>query len=270
MRLLSLSILALALRAEEPVSFPAIPAEQLREWMSRSPAKNAERLTGLRTLFTEAGCPELREQKVRGSKLPNLICRVPGETAETIVVGAHFDKVKAGRGVIDNWTGATLLAALEFAMNGAKPKRTLLFVGFTDEELGLVGSRAFARQIPKAELGNYRAMINLDSLGAGPLVLWVSHADRELANLAVRVAGKLGQKITGVNIENVGDGDSSSFRQRKIPIIDFHSLTQENFRLLHTDDDNESAFHADDFDRAYRFLVTYVGFLAHYWKPEAR
>jgi acetylornithine deacetylase/succinyl-diaminopimelate desuccinylase-like protein len=69
---------------------------------------NEARLAGLRTLFAEAGC-EVDEQKAKGSKLPNLVCGLGADAgADLILVTAHFDKVRAGAGVIDNWTGASL------------------------------------------------------------------------------------------------------------------------------------------------------------------
>jgi hypothetical protein len=49
------------------------------------------------------------EQKAKGSKLPNLVCGLGADAgADLILVTAHFDKVRAGAGAIDNWTGASL------------------------------------------------------------------------------------------------------------------------------------------------------------------
>ena len=53
----------------------------------------------LRTLFEEAGCkaPELEHEKAKGSKLPNLVCTLTGESgADILLVTAHFDKVCVG------------------------------------------------------------------------------------------------------------------------------------------------------------------------------
>lgn len=98
--------------------------------------------TTLKQIFTEAGCDEshLSEQPVKGSKLPNVICVLPGSSDRVIIVGAHFDRVPDGDGVVDNWSGASLLPSLYEAVKLEPRKHTYIFVGFTDEEKGEVGS----------------------------------------------------------------------------------------------------------------------------------
>jgi len=57
-----------------------------------------------------AGCSgeRLRQQPVKRSKIPNLICTLPGQSDQLIVVGAHLDFAGEGsKGVIDNWSGAS-------------------------------------------------------------------------------------------------------------------------------------------------------------------
>jgi hypothetical protein len=65
-------------------------------------------------MFAEADCNDhhLSEQPVKGSKLPNLICLLPGSSGRVIIVGGHFDRVSEGDGVVDNWSGAPLLPSL--------------------------------------------------------------------------------------------------------------------------------------------------------------
>ena len=199
---------------------------------------------------------------MKGSKLPNLICRLPGEPgAGIIVVGAHFDKVKAGQGVIDNWTGAVLLPALYQALAPSARRHTILFIGFTDEEVGLVGSRFFVKKLLKPERRNYRAMINLDSLGAGDINTWETHADAPLVRAAYAVAQLTATPLASVNLDKVGRGDSDSFIAGKIPVIDFHSLTQETLSLLHTDRDTHEAFQKDAYWKSYRFLAAFLSTL---------
>ena len=102
-------------------AIPQAPAQQLRfamvpegvvlERLRRiERGENGARHDTLLTLFEEAGCkaPELEDEKAKGSKLPNLVCTLAGEPgADIILVTAHFDKVRAGAGAIDNWTGAS-------------------------------------------------------------------------------------------------------------------------------------------------------------------
>jgi hypothetical protein len=46
------------------------------------------------------------------------------------------------------------------------------------------------------------------------------------------VARALNLPVDGVNVERVGDSDSHPFAARKLRVIDFHSLIQENLRVL--------------------------------------
>src|SRR6185312_4669384 len=67
----------------------------------------------LKDMFTEAGCGEhISEPAVDRVKQPELVCVLPGQSERVIIVGAHFDHVDAGDGLVDNWSGASLLPTL--------------------------------------------------------------------------------------------------------------------------------------------------------------
>ncbi len=92
---------------------------------------NIKREQKLRQLFEEAGClgDRLTEQAVKHVKAPNLICTLKGEMESQIIVGAHFDFVNAGRGVVDNWSGCSLLPSLFTNLRGAPRRHTFVLVG---------------------------------------------------------------------------------------------------------------------------------------------
>lgn len=73
----------------------------------------------------------------------NVIADLPGTThpEEIVLVGAHFDSFY--RGADDNSTGAAAVVELARALSQYKFDRTIRFVGFDLEELGLVGSARF-------------------------------------------------------------------------------------------------------------------------------
>jgi len=87
-------------------------------------------------MFAEVGCDEqhLSEQPVKGTKLPNLVCRLEDRSNKVSIVGAHFDHVSRGDGVVGNWSGASLLPSLYEALKNQPRNHTYIFVGFTDEE----------------------------------------------------------------------------------------------------------------------------------------
>src|SRR6516165_9895749 len=129
--------------------------------------RDQQRKDTLKQLFAEAGCDDqhLSEQPVKGSKLPNVVCVLSGSSDKIIIVGAHFDHVSEGDGVVDNWSGASLLPSLYQAIKTEPRRHTYIFIGFTDEERGEVGSHFYARQMTKEQVASTDAMVNLDTLG---------------------------------------------------------------------------------------------------------
>jgi len=108
--------------------------------------KNSERELILEQMFAQSGCSgdKLRQQVVNKKLPPNLICVVPGQTGKVILVGAHSDHADIGDGVVDNWSGASLLPSLMYSVSGMPRQHTFVFVAFTDEEGGMVGSDYYA------------------------------------------------------------------------------------------------------------------------------
>jgi Iap family predicted aminopeptidase len=203
------------------------------------------------------------EQPVKGAKLPNVICVLPGTSGKVIIVGAHFDHVSEGGGVVDNWSGASLLPSLYEAVKVAPRTHTYVFIGFTDEEKGEFGSRFYARELSKDQVDAIDAMVNMDTLGLAPTEVWASHSDKQLTGALVFLARQMDLPVTSVNVEQVGGTDSEQFAARKIPSITIHSLTQEtwNARILHTSKDKFSAIRLDDYYDSYRLIAAYIVFL---------
>ncbi|MGH9580104.1 MAG: M28 family metallopeptidase, partial [Terriglobales bacterium] len=151
------------------------------------------------------------ESKVKGSHLPNVVCTLPGASDSLILVGAHYDLAEMGKGVVDNWSGASLLPTLFESLHQQERKHTFVFIGFTDEEKGLVGSKFYASNLTAEVKTRIRAMVNLDTLGLSPTKVWVSRADRGLAVALRTVAQAMNLPLQGVNVEKVGSTDSESF-----------------------------------------------------------
>ena len=110
---------------------------------------------------------------IRGNELPN----------EIVVLGAHLDSINGSAGgnlaqrapgADDDASGiATLTEVLRIAMaNGWKPKRTVKFMGYAAEEVGLRGSNAIAQAhrsaaanvvaVLQVDMTNYKASTNID------------------------------------------------------------------------------------------------------------
>ncbi|HYK92033.1 MAG TPA: M28 family peptidase [Acidobacteriota bacterium] len=217
----------------------------------------------LKRLFEEAGCTgeHLKEEQVKHADSPNVICTLPGSSNEVIVVGAHFDHVSTGSGIVDNWSGASLLPSLYQSLSASSRRHTFIFIGFTGEELGMVGSRFYVKQIPHDELAHIHAMIDMDTLGLGPTEIWVSNSDPSLVKLLAGAASALGLPVKGMNVDGVGDSDGSSFKRVKIPVITLHSVTSETLRILHSIRDDPAAIKLDDYYDTYSLIAGYLAVL---------
>lgn len=227
--------------------------------------KNSQREALIRKWLSEAGCADanLSEQAL-ARKLPaNVICVLPGETQEVIVVGAHTDKVEDyGDGVVDNWTGAVLLPALFFSLSAQPHHHTLIFIGFSAEEKGLVGSRYYVEHLSSDQRARIEAMINFDSLGLGPTKVWASHADKLLLDDLIATAASAHLPLAGVNVESAGaSADSESFASYNIPRITLHSVTDQTWSILHSPSDKMSAIKMNDYYDSYRLIAEYLAYL---------
>lgn len=130
----------------------------------------------------KAGYWEVNEDSVRAISsrchrrldMNNVIGYIEGkDTAEYVIIGAHFDHLgtdetlvgdKIYNGADDNASGvaALLEIARNFAVSGVKPDRTVIFAFWDGEEIGLLGSRAFAQNF---EMSKVKGYINFDMIG---------------------------------------------------------------------------------------------------------
>jgi Zn-dependent M28 family amino/carboxypeptidase len=80
-----------------------------------------------------------------GRRGTNVIARIPGRSGNTILLGAHYDRVPRGRGVIDNAAGvAAVLELAESFVRQPLAHHTVEIALWDLEENGFLGSRARA------------------------------------------------------------------------------------------------------------------------------
>ncbi len=255
------AFLVALLPAYAQIQFQVVPREVVEQRLQGYKGNDTQREATLKSMFEAAGCrgDKLTEQAVKGLKQPNLICVLSGNADSVVVVGAHFDHVDAGDGVVDNWTGASLLPSLYQALNSRLRRHTFLFVAFAGEEKGLVGSRFYVQSLTTLEAAKMRAMVNMDTLGLGPTKVWASRSDPGLVRALNGLAHAMNLPLTGVNVDKVGESDEEFFIQHKVPAIIIHSLTQETIPILHGPKDKYEAVRQQDYYDTYRLLS---GFLA--------
>jgi hypothetical protein len=156
---------------------------------------------------------------------------------EYIVIGAHYDHLGYGgmgslapttraihNGADDNASGTTaLLQIAERLADGPPPPRSIIFVAFTGEEEGIIGSDYFVDH-PPVPLSDIVAMLNLDMVGRlKDEVLYVGGTGTaknfdEIIKQADEHS-KLSWKDTGKG--GLGPSDHMAFGLKKIPVLFF-------------------------------------------------
>ncbi|MDG3002965.1 M28 family metallopeptidase [Paludisphaera mucosa] len=167
----------------------------------------------------------------------------PSLAERCVVVSAHYDHLGVRQGVLypgadDNASGVAMMLETARCLAGAieKPKRSVVFLAFDQEESGLYGSRYFAAHSPFA-VENIELFITADMIGRSLggvcgdffFVMGTEHVPALRPWLTEAAAGRpvrLG--ILGADLLVLNRSDYGPFRTRKIPFLFFS--TGENPR----------------------------------------
>jgi hypothetical protein len=164
---------------------------------------------------------------------------------ETIVVGAHYDHLGFGQGKTpgknmypgadDNGSGSTTIMELARRFGAMKNRqgRRLVFIWFSAEERGLLGSKHYVSE-PLFPLESTAAMVNLDMVGRlkegkEPELYAEGFATgKGLNELLEKLNADFGFKIVGPHKQQIyGRSDQASFYNKGIPgmffFTDFHA-----------------------------------------------
>ena len=174
---------------------------------------------------------DLQEVEVRTA---NVIGVVPGHdparSTEAVVVGAHYDHLGRSGGVVypgadDNASGTAVVLELArtFASAGGTA-RTLVFVLFSGEELGLLGSRHYIRN-PTVPIERTVAMINLDMvgrLGDRPLGVGGVATGGGLKTVMEDAGRQVGLALADRDAPG-GASDHAPFYGAGVPVLFFHT-----------------------------------------------
>lgn len=171
----------------------------------------------------------------------NVVGEIPGRgplAREIVILSAHLDSWHLGEGALDNGTGATAIleAARVLANAGWQPRRTVRFVWFMAEELGLDGSEAYA-QAHADELDHVVAVVNVDMPGAPRVFGVFGHPEIEPFLQALRhdLAGyELEPKIAAWSWEG---SDHTPFTQRGVCALSLGGDLGPGVKNYHTPGD---------------------------------
>lgn len=185
----------------------------------------------------------------------NVVGVLPGSgplANETIVIGAHYDHLGYGgrgsrakepnkkeihHGADDNASGTTTLIELarRFGEMDKRQGRRLVFIAFSAEESGLLGSRHYCNKQPLFPLADTVAMVNLDMVGRGT-------ADPNTGKEKLIVEGTGTAKTFDALVEKLNPGfvlskkpggtgpsDHDSFYRKNIPVVFFWTGTHVDY-----------------------------------------
>jgi len=128
-------------------------------------------------------------------KTSNVIAEIRGSENpdEYVILGAHLDSWELGTGALDDGCNAALVvdALRAIKASGVKPRRTILFVLFSGEEQGLIGSRVYVLS-HRAELDKVAGVIIYDS-GTGKTTGFSLGGRKDVLNTAKDLIAPLAQ-----------------------------------------------------------------------------
>lgn len=198
----------------------------------------------LRAQVTLAGTVDVIQ---KSEKTANVVALLEGNDPvlknEYLVVGAHYDHLGFGgpgsgsrmpdtnaihNGADDNASGTAMIMELSGKLSAEREKlgRSLIFVAFTSEEIGLLGSKYFVNH-PPVDIRQIKAMFNFDMVG---------RFDKEKNSISVSGTGTsveadtiLRQAETGLPFrvihspDGYGPSDHASFYASNIPVFYFNT-----------------------------------------------
>lgn len=232
--------------------------DQIKENIALAPCKSKDRLNEVKKLFQSMGADEEKFSTEKFKEGENLIVKLKGKSDETVVIGAHYDKVDEGCGAIDNWTGIVIIANIYKTLSQLSPQKSYVFAAFDQEEKGLLGSKAMVKGIPKENFAQYCSMINVDSFGFASPQAADNMSSPKMIKAARNLAKEIQFSFADAPINNA-DADSSSFVAKKIPAITFHGLSNDWAKYLHSSNDKIENVNVKSVYLGYRFTLAFIG-----------
>ena len=190
---------------------------------------------------------------------------------ETIIVGAHYDHLGyGGQGSLAPWTNdihngaddnasgtaAMLETAFQIANRKEASRRRIVFMAFSAEERGLIGSARYAKE-PIFALDNTVAMINYDMVGrmsdnkliitgTGTSTIWPQMLDGLREEFPFEITRKP---------EGTGPSDHQTFYLQDIPVLHIFTGLHDKY---HRPSDDYDTINFDDMDRITNMVVKIV------------
>lgn len=210
----------------------------------------------------------------------NVIAMLPGNDPilkdEYIVLGAHYDHLGLGgpgsgsrtpdttavhNGADDNASGvASVMEIAEKLGSQKNNKRSIIFMAFGAEEMGIVGSKYFAEN-PLVDLGQVQLMLNLDMVGRldsleKSISISGTGTSPDFADLSIQLTEAAGLSAQ-LSPEGLGPSDHASFYVKDVPVLSFMTGIHTDY---HTPEDDVDKLNFEGqktvSDLIYEFVVS--------------
>src|SRR3954468_17558452 len=223
--------------------------------------------------------PAARQARAGGLAGKNVVGILPGRDPilrnQTVILGAHYDHLGLGgfgsldpdstglvhNGADDNASGVAALIQVAARLAASPPLRTVVFIGFSGEELGLLGSAYYVKQ-PIYPVANTLAIVNLDMVGRlrnGRLIVYGVQTAKQFPALLDSL-----NWYAGFDLKAQGDGygpsDQSSFYAAKRPVLHLFTDLHEDY---HRTTDDWQKVNLDGLKRVADFTLGLVTALAN-------
>lgn len=177
--------------------------------------------------------------------------------APPIILSAHFDHIgsdfsrKIYSGALDNASGVAFIMEIsKYISSLGKPNRNILFVGFNAEELGCLGSKAFADKYKNNLKG--AKIFNFDMIGGNksiPLYIMGGSQDTKNSPLVKELSSICIKDKINFNYLFEDASDHEYFRKQNIDAV---TLCDADSSRIHTPNDKSAFIDTDSIDRCFK------------------
>jgi hypothetical protein len=225
-----------------------IDAAALESAATGAPPLVRERSEFLVDLLWEAGCLANEIVQPRGTRIPDVVCSLPGRTPHRIVVLAHLDGEVDASGAPRHWRGTALLPFLYQALGVEEREHSFEFAAFGKSPRRRF--RDYRARLGSASGVEVRAIVEILSLGPETIGFWSSDAGLTQDFLAASQA-------VGRPLDSLRPLANRRVRPRTIPTIAIVSPRGDALPAVGA----QRAVGTDTYHSTARLIAFYLGYL---------
>ena len=224
----------------EKVRIGVVPFGRVLEARDRPDPRDRE--DTLRDLFAESGCEPFEPLQAEALRTPEVVCRIPGDSDETILVTSEYGWTEGRKR--DGWEAASLLPLIAESISAVPRANTVLFAVFRDSPVNLWTEGAVPRTLAMfsaKERPEIKAWVSLSASDVTVRAAWIPGSSAALVSDFLSVG-----RYAGAPVQVVKRGQQPDAMQpeRRLLAIVGHEYD-------------------DDYLASYRTFAAYLAFIDH-------